>query len=109
MPRKKQKTQTPQTQPPLFKIYETYNRIDPWLIDHLVSTKPTCFNGDIRIKRYRITIEEIQEPNVILGQRLQKLWEECDNWHHHDNLITTAKEIGWVLQGDRGQKRKQNG
>jgi hypothetical protein len=45
---------------------------------------------------------------MILAERLQKLWDECDNHHHWTPLRNTAKQIGYELQGSAGSRKKQS-
>lgn len=68
---------------------------------------PSCWNGDVRFRRYRITFEEIPEPAEVLGARLQALWDESDNHYHHDPLERAAAQIGYVLRGERGEVRRK--
>lgn len=67
--------------------------------------EPSSFNGDVRFRKYRITVEEIEEPNEVLAGRLQKLWDECDNYHHWTPLKEAAASIGYTLIGQVGSKK----
>lgn len=60
--------------------------------------EPSCFGGNVYIRRYRVTAELIDEPKEILIGRLQKLWEECDDHPLYRNpLQKTALELGIEL------------
>lgn len=86
-------------------VIETFRALGFYEERQLRMDAPSAFNGDVRFRRYRITVEEIPESAEVLGARLQKLWEESDNHHHTDPLRRAAEAIGYELQGDRGAKR----
>ncbi len=71
-------------------------------------TEPSSFNGDIQVVRYRFTKTIIEEPMKIYHVRLQKLWEEGDNWHHKDPLEKVALELGYELKGNFGDKCRKD-
>lgn len=88
-------------------IVETFNPPGSYILGELErANKPSCFNSVIRIAKYKITVEKIEEPIEILQARLQELWDTSENWHHGDALRRKAKELGFELQGDRGNKKK---
>ena len=69
----------PSPSPAYPKVIETYR--EPWLRD-VVQDEPSAFNGDVRIQRYRVTVELIEEPIDVLRDRLRKLWREDERNHH---------------------------
>jgi hypothetical protein len=74
------------------KVIETYR--EPWLRD-VAQTEPSAYNGMVRIRRYRVTVELIEEPVEVLRDRLRKLWREDEKNHHHwAPMRTVAKELG---------------
>jgi len=87
------------------KIIETFRSIGDFELRNITQDKPSCFNGFVTVKKYRVTIEEIEEPKEVIAGRLQKLWDECANWHHHVPLKNAAKKIGYELKNDAGAKR----
>lgn len=86
-------------------IMETFRDPTGYWLHSLAQNEPSCFNGDVRIRRYRLTVEYIEEPVEALGARLQALWDACDNSHHWRPLEATAARIGYALQGSAGAKR----
>lgn len=56
-----------------------------------------CFNGIVAVRKYRVTIEEVEEPVEVVAERLRKLWRESDNHHHTHPLLSAAKKIGVEL------------
>jgi hypothetical protein len=67
---------------------------------------PIIWNGEGRLFRYRITVEEIPESNDVLIERLTNLWETTKYNHHHSNYFSMmAKKLGIVLDPNtRGSK-----
>jgi hypothetical protein len=87
------------------KQFETFRVLGVYDTNNLTNKEPSCFNGNVSIKKYQITIEEVEEPKEVYEQRLQKLWDECDNFHHWDPLKKEAKNIGYELVGDAGKNK----
>ena len=87
--------------------FETFKQIGPYEQSVLQNKDATCFNGMVNIHKYKVTIEPIEEPTEVLAERLQKLWDECDNAHHWTPLHKAAKEIGYELKGSSGSLRKK--
>ena len=87
--------------------FETFRQIGAYTISNLHQTDPSCFNGDVAVRKYRVTIELIDEPTEVIAARLQQLWDECDNYHHAGPLQVAAKAIGYTLVGSYGSKRKR--
>jgi hypothetical protein len=85
--------------------FETFRNIDLYEQRNLQDKEPSCFNGSVKIRKYRVTIELIEEPNEVLAERLQKLWDECDNHHHWRPLKDKALQIGYELKGNAGSKK----
>ena len=86
--------------------FETFRKIGSYEQHSLQSNEPSCFNGCVNIRKYKVTIEPIEEPNEVLAERLQKLWDECDNHHNRLPLKNIAKEVGYELKGNAGSMRK---
>lgn len=89
--------------------FETFRKIGDYEQQFLTKKEPSCFNGSVSFRKYKVTIEPIEEPKEVLAERLQKLWDECDNLHHWTPLKNAAREIGYELKGGAGNLRnKQN-
>jgi hypothetical protein len=76
---------------------QTFKKLGDYDISNLTKDNPTCFNGNASIIKYKITIEEIQEPKEIYIDRINELWENCDNHHHWKPLRDLAKKYGHEL------------
>ena len=88
--------------------FETFRKIGSYELMNLTSTEPTCFNGNVNIRKYKVTIELLEESNEVLAERLQNLWDNCDNYHHHNPLKFEANEIGYQLKGYAGDLRRKS-
>jgi len=92
-------------------VVETFRGPDNYILDQLAGERwqePDCFNGIVRVERYRVTVEKIEEPKEVLRERLQKLWRECDNHHHMVPIRKKAEELGVELIHDEwGKGRKK--
>ena len=87
--------------------FETYKEIGLYEQRQLQHTNPSCFNGVVRVKKYRITVEEIEEHIDVIKSRLLDLWEACDNMHHVGPLKAEARKYGLSLSHlDLSKKRK---
>jgi hypothetical protein len=86
--------------------FETYRNImGNYYVSQLADKEPSAFNGIVRFRKYKVTIELIEEPQEVLAERLQKLWDECDNLH---SIKAAAASIGYILQGRPGSKAKKS-
>jgi len=86
--------------------FETFREFLLYDISNLKQDEPSCFNQIVRIRKFRVVIEPVEEPVEVLQERIQKLWDECDNHHHWDPLESVARELGYELQGRAGTKRR---
>jgi len=84
---------------------ETFREIGKNFKHSLEQKEPSCFNGIVRVQRYRVTVEEIEEPVEVIAERLQKLWDYSDNHHDWQPLKDAANKIGYVLVSQVGNKR----
>lgn len=96
----KRKPKTPE--PPKFSdvplVIETF-REPSYDLDKLVryNGAPSCFNGQVSIRKYRVTAELIEESDDVLRERVRKLWRECENCHHYSLLSGVAALLGIAL------------
>ena len=87
------------------KDFETYNEISEYTKINLISNEPTCFNGMVRVRRYKVSVELIDEDEDIIRARIQKLWDECSNTHNWDGLKSEAKKYGLKLSFETQNRR----
>ena len=91
------------------------NGIPHWTIDTLKrKDKPSSFNQMVNVKRYKLTIELIEESKEIVLERCLKLYKEEDNWHNKDTLNVfvekiTGKRIQEILEERNKLSNKNDG
>ena len=86
---------------------ETFRKIGSYEMSNLKSNEATCFNGNVNVRKYKVTIELIEEPNELIIERLQKLWDECDNYHHWTPLRIEAKKYNYEFPNSPYTKRNK--
>ena len=86
---------------------ETFRKIGSYEMSNLKSNEATCFNGNVNVRKYKVTIELIEEPNELIIERLQKLWDECDNYHHWTPLRIEAKKYNYEFPNGPYTKRNK--
>ena len=79
------------------QTFETYKHFDDYDISNLTQKEPRAFNGELRVKRYKVTIEEVSTIEEECDA-IQKLWDDCDNHHHYTPIRNYAKKIGYELK-----------
>ena len=62
--------------------FETFQEIDGYAKTQLIQSDPSCFNGMVRVRKYKVTVELVEEPIEVIQARIQKMWDECKNHHH---------------------------
>ena len=87
------------------KKIETFRNLKGYTLTELIQKEPSCFNGEVKVEKYEVTLVKIEEPKEVYKERLQKLWDECDNHHHWKPLEAKAFELGIELVGRAGTKR----
>lgn len=107
--RKLQKKPKEPPKPEYPKVIETFRDVGNYQIGEWESdNEPTCFNGWVHVRKYRITIEEIDEPVEVIRSRLLKLWHESDNHHHYEPLHAIGLRYGIELANKEfGKDRKR--
>lgn len=101
----------PSPAPAYPKVIETYR--EPRQHD-LEQTEPSAFNGEVRIRRYRVTVELIEEPIDVLRDRLRQLWRTEEPMHHRwepmremaATLGMNPNELDIAVQGIDYPRRK---
>ena len=78
--------------------FETFREIGSFELRQLTQENPSCFNGMVRVEKYRVTVEKVEEPVEVIRARLQKLWDECENHHHREPLVRAGMKYGLDLQ-----------
>jgi len=92
---KKHKTERQKT-----GTFETFRELDIFTRLSLERAEPSSFNGEVCLRKYRVTWELIDEPPDVLEARLRKMWRECKNHHHWNALHAEAEKLGIKLTHD---------
>jgi hypothetical protein len=91
MARKKTKQEAPRFP----RVIETF--VDPgWSFG---IREPSCVN-QVSIRKYRVTIEQIQEPIEVLQERLLHLWRHTNNHHEKRHLEEEATLLDYKLPAE---------
>jgi len=88
--------------------FETFSRVGSYDVSRMTESKPFCFNGVVRFKKLKVTIEEVEEPIEVYQERLQNLWDESTNYHDYKPLNDAAESIGYKFKNEKGSKNKKN-
>ena len=83
--------------------YITFRKPNLW---HSLYEKPSCFNGEVNVRKYKITVEMVDEPIAVIHKRLEKFWVESSNYHDRDPLKDMANRTGYIFKGDFRSKKK---
>lgn len=78
--------------------FETFRDIGTFEMRQLTQDEPSCFNGRVRVVKYRVTVEKVEEPIEVIHARLQKMWDECSNHHHREPLAHMGLKYGIDLR-----------
>lgn len=66
-------------------------------IKRLLVAEPTAFNGLVRVERYRVTIERIEEPEDVIKARLQELLDLPGHIDKNKHVRKAAAKLGIKL------------
>lgn len=103
----KKKIKKPESIEPAYpKVLETFRDIGDYYLSQMKQEEPSSFNGNVQVRRYRVTVELIDEPNEIIAERIERLWINCDNHHHWQPLKNAATKIGYEIKGEFGSQLK---
>ena len=104
----KSKRQVERIATPTRYEFETFQRVGAYEASSLKSDEPSCFNGIIRVRKWRVVFEQIDEPQEVIQERILKLWRTCDNHRHQEPLRRAAATVGLELDGTEfGVERKR--
>ena len=88
MTRKKVKQEVPRFP----RVIETFTDPGHFYVTH----EPSSVNK-VSIRKYRVTVEQIEEPVEVLHERLLHLWRKCNNHHEKRSLLEEADRLGCEL------------
>lgn len=79
------------------QVLEVFGKPTEYSLNQLGSCKPSVFNDVVKVERYRVTIEKIEEPNEVLRERMIVMMAERGHIDKNSNLRAEAKRLGITL------------
>lgn len=89
-------------------VIETYRDPRGFWLNEVLQKEPSAFNSQVRVRKYRVTVELIDEPDDVIRDRIQKLWNECTNHHQWPSLRAQAKKYGLTLNHRAPNRRSDS-
>jgi len=84
--------------------FETFRHITKDDMYNLKLTNPSSFNRYVRIHKYKVTVELIEESKEVYNERIQHLWDHCDNHYQSIAIEQKASELNYALISTYGNK-----
>lgn len=81
--------------------FETFKSIGSYDVSNMVLSEPSASNGMVRVKKYRVAVTEVEEPDEVIIKRIHDLWEAKSEQHQYQTLLDAAKEYGVNLDRDK--------
>jgi hypothetical protein len=78
------------------QVFDTFGNPEDQ-IQRLLIEAPTALNGLVRVERYRITVERIEEPEEVIKERLQELLAQKGHIDKNKQVRETASRLGIKL------------
>lgn len=73
---------------------ETFRDIRGYYLKELSNTKPSGTNG-LSYKKYKITVEELQEPSDVYQERLQEIYDnKYSGFNIKQSVLREALKLG---------------
>lgn len=96
----------PPTAADVRRQFMTFRPVDDYEVRQMYEGVPSSFNGEARVRQYRVTVELVDEPIEVIRERIVYLWERNDNHHQWDAILTEAARYGLDLTPyQRGSKK----
>ena len=77
--------------------FETFKTIGSYQQHNLEMKEPSCFNGTVEVRKYKVTVELVEETDEVIRERIQLMWDKIDNHHHRTPLRREAAKYGLNL------------
>lgn len=81
-------------------VIECFGEPNEHLLRRLGHAAPTVWNDKVAIKRYRITVEEIVEPDTVLKDRMEALLKTRGHIDKNRHIRDEAKRLGIKLDSN---------
>lgn len=88
-------------------VIETFHRPPGYIIADVQQETPSLFNSMLRVRKWRVTIEPIDESDEVIRERLIVLWLNSSSHHDTSILLEAAKGMGLDLRsvGEQGSAK----
>jgi hypothetical protein len=93
---------------PFPTTFQTFFPVGTHNIRDWTQSKPSSFNALIRVKKYRVTIEEVQEPEDVIIDRLVELYKNADSYRERAAIEDYAEACGFNIDW-KAVKEQGNG
>ena len=60
------------------RVYETFYKLKELTVQNMIETEPSCDLQEARVIKYKITIEEVEEPIGVIQERIKNLLNTVD-------------------------------
>ena len=80
------------------EYFETFKKLGPYERTSLLQKDPSMGSKSVRVVKYKVTVEKIDEPLDVIRARIRKLWDERDDWQDQSSLLAAAKDYNIVLK-----------
>lgn len=88
----------------------TFRPVSDYQVSDMGQNVPSSFGGMVRVRRYRVTVELVDDPIEVIRARIVDLWERCDNHHEWSAIRAEAARYGLDLEPFvRGSKAVRRG
>lgn len=90
-------------------VFETFREVGSYEAHSWTQSEPSAMNRRCRVRKYRVTIELVDEPLEAIQERITQLYIDCDNWHNIGCIVAEAKKYGLTEDDLRGAKKESIG
>lgn len=73
---------------------EVFGKPSEYILTSMGKAEPNVWNSVVNVKRYRVTVEEIEEPQEVLKERLLALLNQRGHISHRQCIRDEAKRLG---------------
>jgi hypothetical protein len=88
--------------------FETFMPICAYELGSLRWDNPSSFNGMTRVRKYRVRIEAIEEPDEVIIDRLITLYKTVETYRDRDHIMNYAEGCGFNIDW-KAVKEQGNG
>lgn len=72
--------------------FETFRDVTGYTVSQLKQAEPSCINF-LRYKKYKVTIEEIEEPKEVYIERLNNMFDKASTYQTKESIKLELKKL----------------